>query len=133
MDTRKWLGRARSINREVEVLLRAKERTRDQLTRITQSYTGDLTQSTKDPHKYDRLAEIVSMIDEKVDELCDVRREIVDALRSVEDGRQYAVLFAYYIGCESLEEIAVEMHFSYASTKRYLRRGIDEISKNADF
>ena len=128
-DARKWLGRARGINREIETLLNTKKEARDQLLRITQNYSKDGAQSTKDPHKYDRLAELDSLIDQKVDELLEVKAEITKAINTVQDGRQRCVLLSYYVRCMTLEEIAAENHYSYRQTLRTHRAGIAEIEK----
>jgi len=132
-SVRQWLGRARGINREIEALLNTKKETRDQLLRITQNYSADGAQSTKDPHKYDRLAELESLIDQKVDELLVMKAEITNAISSVEDGRQRTVLLSYYVRCKTQEEIAVEEKYSYRTVKRLLREGISEIEKLALF
>ena len=86
ITARQWLGRARGINREIEALTNAKQETRDQLLRITQNYSSDGAQSTKDPHKYDRLAELEDLIDQKVDELIRVKREITEEISKLQEG-----------------------------------------------
>jgi DNA-directed RNA polymerase specialized sigma subunit len=129
--TRYWLGRARGINREIDTLLNAKQETRDQLLRITQNYDSDGAQSTKNPHKYDRLVELENLLDQKVDELLAVKAEITEAINKLEDGRQRCVLLSYYVRCKTQEEIAVELRYSYRQVKRLLRAGIAEIEKMA--
>ncbi len=128
-ETRYWLGRARGINREIETLLDAKKEARDQLLRITQNYSSDGAQNTKNPHKFDRLAELDSIIDQKVDELIAAKAEITAAINRVPDGRHRRVLLSYYIRCKSLEEISVEMNYSYRAIKKYHRAGILEVEK----
>lgn len=128
MSARQWLGRARGINREIDALLKAKQETRDQMLRITQNYRSDGAQSTKDPHKYDRLVELENLIDQKVDELLTVKQEITDAIDNLSDGRQRTVLLDYYVRCISLEQTAYEMHYSYANVKKLRARAIDRLS-----
>ena len=113
MDARQWLGRARGINREIDALLKAKQEARDQLTRMTQNYQSDGAQSSKDPHKFDRLGELENMIDQKINELLQVKTEITEAITQLKDGRQRTVLLNYYVRCKTQEEIAVEMRYSY--------------------
>ena len=128
-ETRHWLGRARGINREIETLMKAKQEARDQLLRITQNYESDGAQSTKDPHKYDRLADLVGLLDQKATELVAVQAEIAEAIYKLEDGRQRRVLLSYYVRCKTLEEISVEEHYSYRQTIRYHRAGISAIDR----
>lgn len=130
-DARKWLGRARSIEREIAALRRAKQEAWDQLTSITQNYEADGAQTSKDPHKLDRIGELSDLIDQKVQDLMRTKAEILMAIGELEDGRHRTVLLDYYIRGMTLEEIAVEIHASYRQTKRYHRAGISEIEKMA--
>lgn len=130
-DARKWLGRARSIDREITALRSARQEAWDQLTRITQNYTSDGAQTSKDPHKLDRITELDDMINQKVQELMGTKAEILMAIGELDDGRKRTVLLDYYIRGMTLEEIAVEIHASYRQTKRYHRAGISEIEKMA--
>lgn len=129
LTARQWLGRARSIDREINALVNAKAETRDRVLSITQNYSSDGAQSSKDPHKYDRLVELEDLIDQKIDELLAVKQEITDAIGTLEDGRQRTVLTDYYVRLLSIEETAVDCHYSYRQTIRYHRAGIAEFEK----
>lgn len=115
---RSYLNRARNIDHEIDVLLKTETETRDKILHITQRYDGDGAQATKDPHKFDRLAELSSMIDQKVDELVEVKEEILQMIGRLPDQRQRNVCTSYYVRMKTFEEIAVEEHYSYRQTKR---------------
>lgn len=128
MTAKQWLSRARYIDREIEQLIKAKDNARDDLTKITQNYDSDGAQTSKDPHsKFDRLAEYESMIDEKIDELIDTKEEITRAILDLDDRRQKRVLIAYYINMQTIEQIAVDMSYSFRQVTRIRRAGIHEI------
>lgn len=129
MTAKQWLGRARYIDREIALLKKTKAETRDSLTKITQSYESDGAQVSKDPHKFDRLAELESMIDEKVDELTATKKEILQVIFKLEDRRQKMVLISYYIRMKTFEQIAVEMNYSFRQITNIRRRGIMEVQK----
>lgn len=130
MTVKKWLGRARYIEREIALLQKTKQETRDQLTKITQSYEdNDGVQATKDPHKFDRLAEFDSMIDEKVDELIKAKNEIIQAVFLLDDRLQKIVLLSYYVRMKTFEQIAVEQNYSFRQISRIRQRGILELQK----
>lgn len=130
MTVKKWLGRARYIEREIALLQKTKQETRDQLTKITQSYEdNDGVQSTKDPHKFDRLAEFDSLIDEKVDELIRAKNEIIQAIFLLDDRVQKLVLISYYVRMKTFEQIAVEQNYSFRQISRIRQRGILELQK----
>lgn len=129
MNAKQWLGRARYIDREIELLKKTKQETRDNLTKITQSYESDGAQTTKDPHKFDRVAEIDCMIDQKVVELLETKKEILSVIFDVEDRNQKLVLISYYIRMKTLEKIAVEMNYSFRQIINIRRHGIMSVQK----
>lgn len=129
MNAKQWLSRARFIDREIALLQKTKEETRDNLTKITQSYESDGAQTTKDPHKYDRLVELENEIDQKVDELIATKREIMNVIFKVEDRNQRQVLISYYLRMMTLEKIAVEMNYSFRQIGNIRRYGIREVQK----
>ena len=129
MNAKQWLSRARFIDREIAMLQKTKEETRDNLTKITQSYESDGAQTTKDPHKFDRLVEIENMIDQKVDELIDTKKEITAIIFKLDDRNQKLVLISYYLRMMTLEKIAVEMNYSFRQIVNIRRHGIMEVQK----
>lgn len=129
-DARKWLGRARSIDREITALRSARQEAWDQLTRITQNYTSDGAQTSKDPHKLDKIAELVDLINRKEDELARVRLETMEAIIQVPSGNQRAVLLSYFVAGKTLEEIAVENKCSARNVQNVRKRGILWLEKN---
>ena len=129
MNARQWLGRARNIDREIALLQKTKEETRDNLTKITQSYESDGAQMTKDPHKYDRIVELENEIDQKIDELIETKHEIINVIFKLEDRNQRQVLVMYYIGMKTLEKIAVDMNYSFRQIVNIRLHGIKEVQK----
>ena len=129
MTAKKWLGRARFIDREIELLLRTKAETYQRVLSITQNYDADGVQTTKDPHKFDRLAEIEDLIDQKVDELTEVKKEIITTILRLEDRKQKMVLLSYYVRMKTFEQIAVEMNYSFRQITNIRRHGIAEIQR----
>lgn len=132
MNAKNWLYRGRLIDREIALLIKTKDECRDQVTKITQNYDSDGAQSSKDPHKFDRLMELESMIDEKVDELVATKAEILTVINQLEDRKQRMVLINYYIRMQTFEKIAVEMSYSFRQITNIRRRGIAEVQKVLD-
>lgn len=118
MNAKSWLNRGRNIDREINVLLAAKEEARDRLTHITQSYDGDCAQMTKDPHKFDRIVELDNMIDQRIDDLYEVKKEIMAMVAKLDDSRHRQILEARYVSGWTWERIAVEINYSYQQTLR---------------
>lgn len=128
-EVKQWLGRARNIDHEIDNLIREKQRTKDRLTKITQSYESDGAQMTKDPHKFDRLAELENEIDQQIDELVEAKREIIAVIKQMPDRRERMVLLSYYIGGKTWEQTAVNMNYSFQAVMRTRKKAIMEVEK----
>lgn len=129
MTTKEWLSRAKNIDREIGRLLRERRKAYERCVSITSRVNATCVTGTKDPHKYDTLAEYEMMLDVKIDELYDTKREIQSAIWSVEDGTLRELLERKYIDGESLEQIAVNMKYSYRQTRRLHGRALSEIER----
>lgn len=129
MTAKQWLGRARNIDHEIDNLIREKQRAKDRLTKITQSYESDGAQMTKDPHKFDRLAELENEIDQQVDELVETKREIISVIQRLKNRPQRMALQDYYIAMMTWEETAVDLHYSFQGVMQLRKRAIAEVEK----
>lgn len=118
MTAKEWLRRGWKIDQEINSLLRTKRETRDRLTSITAGYEGDPVQGTRDPHKYDRLVELDSKIDERVDQLVQIKAEITEAIARVQDSRYRTLLTERYLCFRTWEQIAVDMNYSWKQIHR---------------
>ena len=129
MTAKQWLSRSRRVDEEINALLRSYDEMKARLTSVTQRLTGETVQSTKDPHKFDKLAELSELIDERVDELVDIKRKTTDVISRVPDQRQREVLQRRYVANEAWEEIAVDMHYSYMQVHRFHGYGLNEVER----
>ena len=127
MTAKQFLNRARRIDREISQLLELKQHTRDRLTNITQTLTADIVSGSHDPHKLDKLVELESEIDNKVDDLVSVKTEIYRTLCKLPDRNQRLVLIAYYLDMTTWEQIAVNMNYSYQHIMWIRKKAIEEV------
>ena len=67
---------------------------------------------TRDPHRYEDLAQMSEMIDAEIAELLRVKREIKTAVRRVGNPVLRTVLEKRYVECKPWDLIADEMHYS---------------------
>lgn len=128
MTAKEWLRRGWKIDQEINSLLRTKRETRDRLTSITAGYDGDPVQGTRDPHKYDRLVELDSKIDERVDQLVQIKAEITDAIAQVQDSRYRTLLTERYMEFKTWEQIAVDMDYSRQHIDRLHGQALKEFA-----
>ena len=115
---KQYLNRVRRIDKEIAALLRLVQSTRESLETITQNYNSDGAQSTKKPHKFDRLVELESLVDAKIDEQIAMKSEILQTIMKLPDRRQRLVLMEYYVEMKSFEEVSVDIHYSWKQTHR---------------
>ena len=130
MTAKQYLNRVRRIDKEIEALLRLVQRTRESLESVTQNYEADGAQSTKNPHKYDRLVELESLVDAKIDEQISMKAEILATIMQLNDRRQRLVLMEYYVEMKTWEQVAVDMNYSYMHITRihgYALKAIQEV------
>lgn len=133
MNAKTWLMRARNIDREIDGLIAERDEVYSRLTSINQKMTGNTVQSTKDPHKYDRLVELDDEINRAVDDLVDIKTEILKGIRQLSDGRLREILRRRYLDGNTFEQIAVGINYSYKQTCRLHGRALlkmEEIINN---
>ena len=128
MTAKEWLKRGWKLDREINALLRTKEETRERLMSITAGYAGEPVQGTRDPHRYDRLAELDDKIDQRIDQLVAIKQEILDAINQVPDERYRTLLIERYVNCKTWEQIAVDMNYSFRWTMRVHGQALLEIA-----
>ena len=132
MTIKQWLSRGRGLDKEIADLLETKRKEFDRLTSITAQTTGDVVMSSKDPHEFDRVVELIDLIDRRTDELAGIKVEILTEINKLEDWRYRAVLRARYIDMKTWEQTAVDMNYSYMQVTRlhgYALRALTEIMK----
>lgn len=127
MTAKQFLNRARRIDREISQLLELQQHTRDRLTNITQTLNADVISGSHDPHKFDKLAELESDINMKIDELVEVKREIFITLMKVQTRNVRLAMIGYYLDMKTWEQIAVDMNYSYENIMKLRRRGLIEV------
>lgn len=113
MTTKQWLSRARTCDREISGLLKAKERERDRLVSMTAQLDGDVVSHSSDPHKFDTYIALVDGINRKIDELYTIKCEVYDAVSQVQDASLRELLMLRYVSIMTWEQIAVTMDLSY--------------------
>ncbi len=113
MTAKEWFSRGRRLDRHIESLQATRDKLRTDLTSMTARYDGDVVDGTKDPHKFDRLAEMDDMIDREIDRLYDIKQEIIAVTLRLKDSRYRDVLNKRYVDNKTWEQIAVEMNYTY--------------------
>ncbi len=112
MNVKQWLMRYQNADKKVESLLRDRQETYDRLVSITSQLDGDSVSGTKDPHKFDELAELDGYIRQEVSKAMKIKMEITTAINELEDWRYRDVLIYRYINNYIWERIADSMSYT---------------------
>ena len=132
MTAKQYMNRVRRVDKEIQALDRLILKTRESVESITQKYDSDGAQSTKNPHKYDRLVELESLVDEKIQEQLNLKAETLITIAKLKDRRQRIVLTEYYLEMKTWEQVAVDIGYTYQHTMRihgYALKTIAELLK----
>ena len=130
MTAKQYMNRVRRVDKEIQALDRLILKTRESVESITQKYDGDGAQTTKNPHKYDRLVELESLVDEKIQEQLNLKAETLITIAKLKDRRQRIVLTEYYLEMKTWEQVAVDIGYTYQHTMRihgYALKAVSEI------
>lgn len=128
-EAKQWLWRARGIDRKLRALQEARDAEYERTVSIVSQLSGTTVSGTKDPHKYDRLAEFDDTIRRLSDELRAAKKELIEAIYRLEDSRYVDVLMCYYVKSMSLEQTAVEMHYTFKHIQRLKYEAIEAIKE----
>ena len=116
MSEKEWLQRAWNIENEIRELEERRNRTRDDALRITPSYESRESQSTfsgnSNEAKLISLAEYNLRIDEQINKLYSVKKEIDLTIEAVPDAKLKRLLKLRYIDFKTWEKIAEHLDFA---------------------
>lgn len=112
MTVKQWLWRYQNADHKIESLLRERQAVYDRLIKITAALDGDAVSSTKDPHKFDELAELDVFIRQRVAQSMEIRIEITTAIDQLEDWRHRDILTYRYINGYTWEQVADAINIS---------------------
>lgn len=126
-EAKQWLWKARGIDRKLTALQDAREAEYNRVVSIVSQLSGLSVSGSKDPHKYDRLAELDDTIEHLSKDLTAAKEQLISAIYRIEDQRYCEVLTYYYVNCMSLEQTAVKMGYSFQHVKRLRNQAIAAI------
>ena len=129
MDTREkkdYLRRYKAADSEINDLLRQREAIMARLTRVTTSYSGMPGGGGGDimTDGVAKLIEVEQEINDRIDALIALRREIEGCIRAVDSSAQRRVLRLRYIEGMTWERVALEMHYERTQVWRLHGRAL---------
>lgn len=118
MTAKQWLRRYINADHRIDSLLKERQDVYDRLTKITAALDSESVSSTKDPHKYDELADLDLFIRQRVAQSMAIRLEITTAIDELEDWRYRDILKYRYLNGFTWDQIANTINYSYMQVTR---------------
>lgn len=120
----------KSLDRKINQQLEELSLWRARAEKITPSYhdgpkgggRGDRVQTS-----VERICQIEQEIDQTIDRLQQLKKEILEVMGTVQDPTLREVLCRKYLSGQTFEQIAVDMHYSYMHICRLHGQALDEI------
>ena len=135
MTAKEYLGQAyridQRINSKIEQVASLRELSRKATTTLS-----DMPKGTPNPHSKEniilKMMDLENEINEDIDSLVDLKREIVGIIKRVENTEMQSLLEQRYLCFRSWEQIAFEMGYSLQHTFRLHTRALKIIEKIKD-
>lgn len=131
-DKVRWLRRYQEAQRLQQVLEEEAARLRAEAERVTPLFR-DLPGSggagrDKLPAAVERIIDADQELQAQVNCCQAIRREVVEAINTVQDSRRHEVLHRRYLLGQRWEQIAVEMHLNFRWVTKLHRRSIENLA-----
>ena len=132
MTAKEYLYRIdQRINSKIEQVASLRELSRKATTTLS-----DMPKGTPNPHSKEniilKMMDLENEINEDIDSLVDLKREIVGIIKRVENTEMQSLLEQRYLCFRSWEQIAFEMGYSLQHTFRLHTRALKIIEKIKD-
>lgn len=130
---KKYLNRIRLYDARIENGLQELSALEEMVTRITPVLKQDVVSSSGNQDKLGdtvaKIADLREKINRDVDAFVDLKREALAMLKKVAKPEYYDILHKRYFEYQSLEQIAVSMHYTYRWIRRLHDRALNEFLK----
>ena len=132
MTTKEYLNQAYRLDQRINSKLEQVTALSSLATKVTATLTG-MPKSSNRPTSLmsdtiNKIFDLQSEINKDIDQLVDLKREIVGAIRLVTSTESQTLLEKRYLCFETWEQIAVDMSYSIQHIYRIRDRAIDELT-----
>lgn len=133
MTSKEYLNRAFQFENRIASKIEQIERLRAMTMKVTQTISEVKVQTSPNPNRIqDALLKAIALEDELVadaETLIDIRKEVTDTIRKVDDTEQQLILEKRYLCYESWEDIAIDLSFSIQHTFRLHGEALNKVEE----
>lgn len=130
MTTKEYLNQARVIERRINIKLSELFRLRTLVTSVSANCDSERVQTSMGSGKIEnamvKIVDIEKEVEKSVEELSSKRKIIEKQILLLENDEQANVLYGYYIGILTQEQIADDMNYSLRTIKNLMKKGTED-------
>ena len=131
MTAKEYLGQAYRLDQRINSKLEQVMSLRDLATKATSTLSDVAPSGTRNVHRMEdiivKIVDLENEINRDIDNLVDLKREMVSVIKAVTDPEQQTILELRYLCFKSWEQIAVDMNYSIQHVYRLRDRAYEEI------
>lgn len=131
MTAKEYLGQAYRLDQRINSKLEQVMSLRTLATKATSTLSDTPPSGTRNVHRMDdiivKIVDLENEINHDIDNLVDLKREMVSVIKAVTDPELQTLLELRYLCFKSWEQIAVEMEYSIQHIFRLHDKSIKEI------
>ena len=131
MTAKEYLGQAYRLDQRINSKLEQVMSLRDLATKATSTLSDVAPSGTRNVHRMEdiivKIVDLENEINHDIDNLVDLKREMVSVIKAVTDPELQTLLELRYLCFKSWEQIAVEMEYSIQHIFRLHDKSIKEI------
>lgn len=135
-QAREYLERALDIDERIKNKTLEKEQWRSIAECTSASAEGERVQSSGSMHKMEdaviKILEIEEEIDEMIEQLINMKQEIIKTIDKIEDTKSYSLLHKRYVQGKSFEEIQDQTQFSQSTIERKFNQAYEQVQRILD-
>ncbi len=126
-EKQKWLSRGLDCKCEYNRLQRERSTRIADAAKCTPTYGGIVVAGSSNPHKFERVALIHDDIDERINEIKQIRSEIKAAIYKLKDEAEREVLFERYVNFRQFKDIGPLIGYSEGHVYVLHRQALEHI------
>lgn len=126
-EKQEWLSRGFASRKEYNRLQRDRNSRLETAAKCTPTYGGIVVAGSSNPHKFERVALIHDDIEERLEEIKQIRAEIKSAVYKLKDEGEREVLFERYVNFRPFKDIGPLVGYSEGHVYVLHRQGLEHI------
>jgi len=133
MTVKEYLSRAYRIDQRINSKLELVASLRDLARKATATLSDMPRNPSNNIHSMEdiivKIVDLENEINQDIDDLVDLKREIVTIIKKIENPVYQTLLELRYLGFKSWEQIAVEMGYSLQHVFRMHKRALNKVTQ----